>query len=141
MTERDQLAGFIRCVVSFLRRNYPSDAMEAIAESFSRIDMARARISGVREGARDMVEWCQDFSAAQVSVLDQELSLLGLPTFTSMRDRRYRELLKVLARGRVKTESEYRLLEGYLSDTDNVAALSQQELARATQMLGEFHVS
>jgi hypothetical protein len=56
MTERDQLAGFIRCVADFMHRNYPSGAMDAMAEQISRIDMARTRIDGIREAARDLVE-------------------------------------------------------------------------------------
>lgn len=141
VTERHQLAGFIRCVADFMQRNYPSAATSVMAEQISRIDMARTPIGGIREAARDMVEWCQDLRPTEVPVLDQELLQLGLPTFTLLRQRRYRELLKVLDRGCVKTESEYRLLEGYLSDTESGAALSQADRARAIQILSEFHAS
>ena len=52
MTERHKLVGFIRCVTDFLHRNYPSGAMDVMAEQISRIDMERARIDGFREAAR-----------------------------------------------------------------------------------------
>ena len=136
--EKDQLRGFVLRVVDFVvGRHSDPDA----ASLFANLDPIRRSqsIRGLREAASDMVEWCQDLSPELVAELDQDLSDAGLPSLSAMRDHRYRSLIGILARRRIPSESDYRLLAGYIADVDD-PALSTADRDRAERMLSEFQI-
>ena len=87
--------------------------------------------------ARDVVEACQDLNHEQVADLDHELSIAGLPTLTAMRDRRYLHLLHVLAKHRVESEEEFRLLSSYLADV-GPDALDPEFVSAAADLMFEY---
>ena len=86
--------------------------------------------------ARDFVEWCQDMTVDDVKTLDAELRAAGAPTLTSMRDSGYREALAVLARGTIRRESEWLLLNGLLSDM--AGALTFDERPEIERLVAEY---
>jgi hypothetical protein len=66
-----------------------------------------------------------------------ELASKGLRTLSAMRSATYREAFAVLARGRVLTEEEWHLLNGFVvNDADGV--LSETERKHADRLIHEF---
>jgi hypothetical protein len=87
--------------------------------------------------ARDAVEWCQDLAGEELVRLDSELAAKGLPTLSAMRNAMCRKALAVLTRGRVRTEEEWCLLNGFVAnDADRV--LSPTERNDAERLVHEF---
>jgi hypothetical protein len=86
---------------------------------------------------RDAVEWCQDLAGERLVSLDSELASKGLPTLSAMRNSTYRKALVVLARGRVRTEEEWHLLNAFVvNGADGV--LSPTERENADRLIHEF---
>jgi hypothetical protein len=87
--------------------------------------------------ARDAVELSQDLAGEQLVSLDSELASKGLPTLSAMRNATYRRALAVLARGRVRTEEEWHMLNAFVvNDADGV--LSPTERKDADRLIHEF---
>ena len=129
--EIEQLRGFSLAVIDHLGWGVPSEALEPLRSTRS--------VRGLRDAARDMVEMCQDLGPDQVAALDTRLARVGLPTLTLMRDRRYRELLEVLSRGRIRSDEEFRLVNGFVSELDTPdLSLSARHAAEALMRAFEF---
>ena len=110
---------------------------DSIAGQFQNAPFQKAPISGVRQAAGDVVEWAQDLSDEQVSALDAQLRESNLPTLTAMREATYRQALHVLSRGAIRSDEEWRLLEGYLSNADS-GVLSESERSVATEIIANY---
>jgi hypothetical protein len=136
MNERERLVGFIREVADFILRS--DSSAEGMRAQFARLEQAPSSLAGLRAAASDMVEWCRDLTPEQVGRLDSRLGASTLPTLSRMRSREYRRLLTVLARARIQTESEYRLLEGFVSDSV-APTLSDAERSQASELLANYH--
>jgi hypothetical protein len=95
-----------------------------------------APLRGLRTAANDMIERSIDLPDADVAVLDERLRLLGAPTLSAMRDRRYRDLLRIIASNRIRSEEEWHLVNGFVSDGEN--SLSQAERQRADELLWKY---
>ena len=87
--------------------------------------------------AADMVECCQDLVGDDLSTLDGLLRAQQLPTLTAMRDRSYRRALQILARDAIRNESEWHVLNAYVTDVED-RVLSPEERARADRLLHEY---
>ena len=137
MSEKEQLRGFILNVAEQLLADTPTPEAGSFLSSI-REPVARAdSLAGLRDAARDMVEWCQDLGPVSVARIDQHLRAAGLPTLTAMRDRGYRHVLRILSRGRVASEEEYRLLSAFTSDHGG-SELGRDDFARAEELLGAY---
>lgn len=90
---------------------------EGLVET-ERMGASKAR-AGLRMAIQDMLETSRILTPAQVRELDGRLSSAGLPTLTAMRERVWRTLAKVMARGRCRTEAEYYLIVERLSNVDD----------------------
>lgn len=86
---------------------------------------------------RDAVEMSQDLAGEQLARLDSELASKGLPTLSAMRNATYRKALAVLARGRVRTEEEWHLLNAFVVNAAD-GVLSPTELKNADRLIHEF---
>ncbi len=129
LTEKEQLATFVVVVAEFMERQAPIPAELSMAEHMRQLDPCKTPLAGWRDASRDMVEWAVDLTPAEVFEVDALLSARNVPTLTAMRNRRYRSLLKVLARG-VKSAGDYRLLEAFLADTaDTILSVKERTLA------------
>ena len=137
--ERAQLRGFVLRVLDFMvGRLSDPDAASLLKNGRDPIRRSQS-LRGLREAASDMVEWCQDLTPEMVAELDQGLSGVGLPSLSAMRDHRYRSLIGILARKRISSESDYRLLAGWLADVGD-PLLSTVDRDRAERMLAEFQI-
>ncbi len=137
--ERRQLVGFVKTTFRFMLQGQSSnaDATIAIALDFQRIEWNQAPLSEIRMAAADAVEWCQDVTGDQLARLDGELASEGLPTLTAMRHTKYRQALRVLARNKIRNESEWHLLNGFIADTAD-RTLSPQEREHAGRLLDTY---
>ena len=94
----------------------------------------------MQEATRDMVEWGPDLSPGRLLELDSRLASLGLPTFSLMRTKRASELSRILARGGIASEDEYRLLNSVVSNLDT-PELTPADRGLAERLLGEFQIA
>jgi hypothetical protein len=131
--ERQRLSRFVVVVTEFMLRDRPeSRGLLAHLEGIE-----RAPLGGIRMAASDMVEWCCDLKGDQLVRLDSKLSSAGLPTLSAMRNAAYRKVVAVLGRGRVRTESEWHLLNSFVGDIAD-RKLSAEESAQAARLLSEY---
>lgn len=132
--ERQQLRQFILGVAAgMVPRDDPENGTAQFSEMTESINGCDS-LTGLREAARDMVEWSRDLEGEAVANLDAALSAAGAPTLTQMRDKRYRAFAKIIARGRIRNDDEYRLVEGLLAET----ALPDQQVDEATRLQHEY---
>ncbi len=132
--ERQQLRQFILGVAAVVvPRDNPQNGTAQLSEWTTSINGCTS-LKGLREAARDMVEWSRDLEGEAVTKLDAALSAAGAPTLTQMRDKRYRAFAKIIARGRIGNDDEYRLVEGLLAE----ATLPDQQVDEATRLQHEY---
>lgn len=127
--EIEQLRGFSLAVLESLGVTFSQESLDPIRTTRS--------LRGLREAARDMVEMCQDLAADQVAALDLRLAGDRLPTLSQMRNRRYRNLLAILSRGRIQSDDEYRLVNSFASEIDS-PDLSSDVRSRANVLLASY---
>jgi hypothetical protein len=127
--ELEQLRGFSLAVLDELGVSFSEEALEPIRTSRS--------LCGLREAARDLVEMREDLAGEQLAGLDARLARAGVPTLSLMRDRRYRSLLAALSRGRIESDDEFRLVNGFVSDVEP-DHLSPEARAKANALLGVY---
>ena len=132
--EREQLRHFILGVAAvMLPRDDPQNAAAQLAGMTQSINGCNS-LSGLREAARDMVEWSRDLDDEGLAKLDVALSAAGAPTLTQMRDKRFRAFAKILARGQIRNVDEYRLVEGLLAE----CVLPDHQVDEATRLQHEY---
>jgi hypothetical protein len=81
--QADELRAFVIAVARHLLANQPSSSsmLESLEESVA----SSTSLPGLRDAARDMMEWSQDLHGQSLRELDEHLSASGLPTLTEMR--------------------------------------------------------
>jgi hypothetical protein len=132
--ERQQLREFIlRVAAVVLPRDNPQTVESQLAKMTESINNCTS-LSGLREAARDMVEWSRDLEGEALVQIDADLLEVHAPTLTQMRDKRYRAFSRILARGRIRSEDEYRLVEGLLAET----SLPATEVDEVTRLQHEY---
>ena len=72
--------------------------------------------SGLQQIVRGLVEMTLPLSEVEVRELDSRLASRNLPTLSAMRDSEGQQFRKILLRGRIRGEDEYRFVEARLSD-------------------------
>jgi hypothetical protein len=138
MDERERLTGFILQTAEHLLAQDKRPSSVASIAAFRKAMTHKTPISGLRQAARDIVEWCQDLTSESVSMLDSKLAAAQLPTLSQMRSREYQRLQALLSQDRLRTAAEYELLENVLSDTAGTL-LSEADRLRASQLLANYH--
>ena len=103
-------------------------------KSASRDDWLTHPISGIRQAANDLVEMSQHLAGKDLAKLDKKLEELNLPSLSSMREKGYRELLKILSRNKIRNEDEWYLVKSYLDSE----MLNEQQLSKAFEISDAF---
>lgn len=125
----------------FTKPKLPLDMAERLsvrgeAERIAREYGRSKALVGTRQAVNDVVEDLSNLTAEGVELLDRALYDTGLSTLSEMR-RRYSTLYqKVLRRGRIKTETEYYLVNGLV--VDQTSALSGDERNVLQGMISEY---
>jgi hypothetical protein len=108
-----------------------SPEAESILGTVGLIPVEKASLTGVRQAVADCVEMLIDLEGDRLGALNEQLSSHGVPTLSQMRNAWFMDLLRILGRGRIRSDDEWRLVNGYLSDTENRGL----EMARAAEVL------
>ena len=111
--------------------------LQEVAENGIESAFKRQDIRGLKTASRDLLEWVNGFPDQIRKDLDKILRAeVGIGLKTSQQDRN-REIAKIIKRGSVKSEDEYRLLE---SRIDEIYAdeSKKAELARINKVLLAF---
>lgn len=95
--------------------------VERIAREFGR----SKALEGMRQAANDVLEELSDLTSEGVKLLDKALSEAGVITLSEMRGRYSALYQRVLRRGKIKTETEYYLVNGLV--VDQTSALKDEE--------------
>ena len=119
----------------YLLRDSADD--KAFIREYESVPFHLAPISGLREAASDVVEFATDLQDKQVQELDRELLDQGFPSLSAMRSRRYRRLVRVLGRGRIMSDSEWREINGLASDLDS-GVVTDNERSKLAILLSDY---
>lgn len=134
-TEREVLIGFITTTCRFHAKTRGESS--AVLDGLEKVNWARARITGLRQAARDVVEMRVDLKCGLLSDLDTQLASSDLPTLTAMRDAAYRRVARVILRGEIRSDTEWYLLNGVVSNLSG-SPLSAHERQVGERLLGIY---
>ena len=129
MKEIDQLRGFLVTVLDYLELLKSEDARRPFVEGRS--------VTGFRQAVNDVIEMQEDLEPWQIHEIDKRLSEIGLPTLSAMSEKKFRTLLSIIGRGRIRSDSEYYIVNSYISDADQ-SKISPSEKQRAEQLLFDY---
>ena len=121
----ERLNGFVVRVLEFMRTNHGDPIFEQYLSAVNK-PLSSRQMSMV---ISDLVEWMQDVSGEELSVLDGQLSEEGLPTLSLMRDRKDRVFGTILSQGNITSDDEYRIIAARLSDMGKPLPESDRALA------------
>lgn len=71
-------------------------------------------LRGLKTLKRDFLEWARGLTPAQQRGLDAALNAAGLPTLASENKSEEATVLRIIARGKIKNDDEYRLLSSWM---------------------------
>jgi hypothetical protein len=134
--ELDRLRRFARLLVESVPGMSPTDQFRA------EVIGAIAGATSLRQGrsvVRDLLEWTQDVGGAALAEVDGRLSAEGLPSLSLMRSRHAGAVARILTRGVLQSEDDYRTVAASLADT--ASPLSSADRALAEQLAAAFEAS
>jgi len=111
---KDQLKAFCVELLEHARLQSPTHA-EIVTQTVSVVRTTSSK-SGLQQIVRDLVEMTLPLSEVEVRELDSRLASQNLPTLSAMRDSEGRQFRKILLRGYIRDEDEYRFVEARLSN-------------------------
>ena len=94
-------------------------------------------LRGVRMAVSDSLEMTRDLPERTVREADDFLTARGCSTLTVMRERVWQRLPKVLKRGRIRDEEEYRLVIERLNDV-SASGLLGEDRVKAGRMVAAY---
>jgi hypothetical protein len=111
---------------------HPTNVGKRIVAEFGR----SKALEGLKQAINDTVEDLSDSPPEYLARLDAALRDNALLTFSEVRRRYAASYRKVLKRGSIKTETEYYLVRGILSDFSSLA--TEEERLTLEAMLSRF---
>jgi hypothetical protein len=99
-----------------------------------------AALRGMRMAAADTLEMTRDLPRDVVAEADEFLKSRSAATVSLMRVRIWRQIPKILTRGRIRNEEEYYLLVEQLNDV-STTSLSEADRARAERMIAAYEAA
>ena len=121
--ERIILSNFCKSIIA----HFKELSIESnVIVSASEIEWEKASLAGIRMAVVDFVEWVSGLSEEHISSFDNKLQSAGLPTVTAMKNKNYRETIKILNRGFIKTDNDFYLLKSFITNGDSKDLTSEQ---------------
>jgi hypothetical protein len=126
-----------RLLWSWLRANHPTLAASPDSDPVRNLERIKETFpskfrSALREGLGDLVEWLQDLDGVSLAELDTFLTTQGAPSLTAMRLKRRSGIRRLLKRGSLVSDEEYRAVMSILNDVSetNPMAPDREALER-----------
>ncbi|PLX96550.1 MAG: hypothetical protein C0622_14680 [Desulfuromonas sp.] len=95
------------------------------------------RVSDLKMALNDILECAKDMKPEEISFLDKNLSEKGLPTFTQLSNKKYKKLISIISRGRIKNENEFYLVNDFACDVTE-GVITAQEREAVNKLIGDF---
>lgn len=142
--ERAEYRRFGEALAAYLgaRGDLEPGFAKQLALSMTALD-ARGRppsLAGLRMATQDFLEMTRHLHSARVTEVDAFLRERGAVSLTEMRRKVWRQIPKILGRGRIRTEAEYYLLAERVNDVDGTD-LGAEERARAAELVAAYEAS
>jgi hypothetical protein len=132
--EYDRLKAFL-AVACDERFGSPNDSPEvhplAVLDRLQGGSAAGA-LRGLREAVRDMIEAYKDAPDVERERLEVRLAASGAPSLRSVQRERSRSIFAIMERGEIRSDDEWRMISGALSDvTDRLLSGASRDAANA----------
>ncbi len=95
-------------------------------------------LQGTRQAVNDVVEDLSGLNAEGVKLLDEALQSAGVLTLSEVRRRYSAAYQRILRRGKIRTETEYYLVNGLV--VDQTSALTPEERQNLQGMISAYEV-
>jgi hypothetical protein len=95
------------------------------------------QVQGVRMAVADLLEMTRDWAPAEVAAVDGWLIARGLRSLSALREQVWKRVPKILARGRIRNDVEYRLMVERLNDL-GPDSLGGQQRQTAAHLVAEY---
>lgn len=132
MDEIEKLRGFILTTLDYVKIGISKESLAPL--------LANGPVAGFRIAAKDIAQFYEDFSGLQIEELDSLLSSKGFPTITQMYNKNYRTFLSLIAKSKIKTDDQFRLLNSFVVEQDSKLA-SQKEREKAEQLMVNYEAT
>lgn len=93
--------------------NHPSNVFKDMNEK----KITKRAFDGLKQAVNDCVEMTRNLKQEEINAIDSKFKAAGVLTLTTVRGRYSRELKKILRRGSIKSDDEYFLVRGLLSQS------------------------
>ncbi len=97
-------------------------------------------LRGIRLAAADVVEMLQDLKGDDLLAFEKRLAEVGAPSLAAMRAGRLNNIFRVLNRGKIRDDDEWRLISAVVSDMSD-RSLDEASRAVAQRLLAEYEAS
>jgi hypothetical protein len=142
--EYSELREFALALAEFLDRRQPGAARLSLADSLAdgftgnEEHLSRSRqLQGARMAVGDLLEMTRGVGTEVVRETDAWLTAKGVFPLSAMRERIWRQVPKILARGRIRNDSEYYLLIERLNDA-GATGLQGPDRTRAAEIVAAY---
>ena len=112
--------------------SHPAKVGRQIVEEFGK----SGALEGLRQAVNDMVEEMSDLAPETISKLDADLRAAGIVTASEVRRRHAAAYKRILKRGKIRTETEFYLVNGIVSDFGGMA--SEEERGVLDRLLADY---
>ena len=141
--EYERLERFALGLIEHLgARGYLGGAASAFSEGIvaARGRSLAIRLSGIRQAVGDFLEMTRDFSVEELAAADEYLVGVDLEPLTEVRREFWNEVPKILRRGRIRSRSEYDLLNERLLQGDEYA-WSDADRQQAADLVAKYEAT
>lgn len=106
-----------------------------VIEAWEKESKLKAK-KGLKEGLREMLTMCRDFSVDMKKPLNEQLISKGLPGFEQLVSAINNTPQKVLKRGKIKNLDEYYVIKEFLDDL--TSGISETDRERLGKIFSDF---
>lgn len=136
--ELEELRDRSLVILRFISEVAPSSPFFAEAQQGIEAAFEKRDVRGLRIAAKDLVEWTRDLPVDQQAKLEQILVSRFGRGLRAEAEKDQRELQRILKRGSIESEDEFRLLSSH-ADEIYADKLKAGELEQINRLLAAFH--
>jgi hypothetical protein len=136
--EYDHLRSFLGTLFDMLfPGKFPSEAHPIrVLDRTAQQSPSRA-LGGLRAAVNDLVEATQHADGGELAMLEARLAEAGVASLRSIRERRSQAIFKILNRGSIDDDDEWRVISGAIADQED-RVLTGTSRSLANELLGRY---